>query len=745
MPTTTHAGISFGQWIKNRRRALGWTQELLAEHVGCATETVRKIEADRRRPSQQLVELFAEALGISPAERQVFVFLARSEGQSPLPVPPPAASLTNVPAPATELIGRVADVQAISQQLRRPAVRLLTLLGTGGAGKTRLALQVAAEVAPQFEAVHWIELAPISDADLVLATLAQALHIPEVAGQPLVVTLITYLQPKAVLLVVDNFEQVHTAAHRLTELLAGCPQLKLLVTSWSALHVRGEHEYVVAPLALPSLAHLPPVEDLAAVAAVALFVARVQAIRPQWTLTSANAAAVAEICVRLDGLPLALELAAARVKVLGPAALLQRLSHRLAVLSGGASDLPLRQQSLRSTLQWSYELLSPHEQLVFVRLGVFIGGWTFEAAEAVCGRAASAAPGAVCGDQGGTVDLLDSMTALIDNSLVYQLPGDDVRFGMLETIREYAREQLTLSREHERLQEAQAAYFLALVEQAQIPLQGPAQISWLNRLEAEHDNIRAALSWSLAQPEPARAVRLASLLHPFWQHRGHLSEGRRWLQAVLALPDVRNAARVPPMLVVKALSAIGSIEQRLGAYGPARQYLEEALVLSRSWGSPGDLALELSNLANLAFAEEAYDQAVPLYQESMALFEELGDVRGKARCLNNLGYIRQLHGDVVQAHQLFEQALVIIRTLDDAMLVAWTIDRLGELAFMRGDTQQAESLYAESLALSRARGDRPGIAWTLVGLAQVIQQQGQQRAAAALLEESLLLAQEAWP
>jgi predicted ATPase/transcriptional regulator with XRE-family HTH domain len=475
------ATLSFGQWLKQRRRALDLTQAELARRLGCATVTLQKIELDERRPSKELAERLSELLQLPAAERAAFLRVARAEltadrlaepavgrqGVAPWQAQPHPTH--NLPLQLTSFVGRELELAGVQQMLLDPAIRLLTLTGPGGTGKTRLALQVATAQLDAFrDGVWFVDLAPISDAGLVVTAIAQTLGVRQSGGQTLLEGLTTALRERQRLLVLDNFEQVLDAATVVSALLGLAPQLTVLVTSRETLHLYGEHEYPVPPLPVPDPHRLPALEAVSQYAAVALFIQRAQAVKPDFQVTNATAPAVAEICERLDGLPLAIELAAARSRHFAPEALLARLASRLRTLTGGARDRPARHQTIRAAIDWSYNLLAPDEQRLFWRLAVFVGGWTLEAAEAVCNREGDLA-----------LDMLEGLQSLADKSLLRQEMGSDgePRFRRLETIREYAREHLEESGEAEELRQRHAAYFLALAERAEPELRGHEQLT----------------------------------------------------------------------------------------------------------------------------------------------------------------------------------------------------------------------------------------------------------------------------
>jgi predicted ATPase/class 3 adenylate cyclase len=604
----------------------------------------------------------------------------------------------NLPAQPNAFIGREAQVAAVKAQLRRPDVRLLTLTGPGGTGKTRLALQVAADLLDDFpDGVWFVNLAPIQDSALVLSTIAATVGVKEAGSVPLEQALLAALRSKRLLLLLDNCEQVVSAAPRIGALLAGIAGLRVLATSRAPLGLYGEHAALVPPLGLPPAASQPGWPALGPLAAtlsqyeaVRLFIERACAVKPEFAVTNENAPAVAEICARLDGLPLAIELAAARVRVLSPDALLARLGSRLRLLNGGSIDRPARHQTLRAAIDWSYNLLAADEQQFFRRLAVFQGGWTLAAAEAICYRAG-----------GPAGDGLEALAALFDKSLIQQQEGNDgePRFGMLQTIHEFAREMLATSGEEATQEQAHAEYFAHIAERAEPELRGPWTGGALEELGQERDNMRAALAWCVRTGGGlGLGLRLALGLEHFWAMRGYYAEGRDWLEQLL---EAETAA--PALLRARALSAAGTLAWLCGDYERAGQFHRHGLAGYAEAGDKRGVALSLSNLGMLLVEQGAceYAEARTLIEQALALQRELGDSSGMAGTLSNLGHLLQLQGDPAAARALYEQALALQQALGNRAGVAIALGNLGIARYGEGNYRAAYGCFQESLALAR--------------------------------------------
>jgi predicted ATPase/serine/threonine protein kinase/DNA-binding CsgD family transcriptional regulator len=754
-------GIVVYEWLCGERPFQGTFAELHSQHLFVPPPPLRErvptippevelvvLKALAKEPKERFASVrdFAatleEASRTESSGRTLSVLVSDASREHPAEAKPMVDQLNirfpNLPSQLTRLVGREQEIRAVCSLLQRPEVRLVTLTGTGGVGKTRLGLQVATDLLDDFtDGICFVPLAPISDPELVVPTIAQALGIKEAGDRPLVDLLPTYLQNKRLLLLLDNFEQVAAAATRLSDLLTSSPQLKIMVTSRAVLHIRAEHEFPVPPLALPDLTHLPESEVLSQYAAVALFLQYAKTASPNFQSTPANTRAIAEICVHLDGLPLAIELAAARIKLLPPQVLLARLGHRLKMLTSGARDVPVRQQTLRNTLEWSYDLLDAEEQRLFRRLAVFAHGCTLEAVEGLY-----SALGEV------QVDVLDKVASLMDKSLLRQLEqeGGEPRLLMLATIREYGLEILLASGEMESARWAHAAYYLELAEQAELELGGPQQAAWLDRLEREHGNLSAALQWSLEQAGDGEAeqhreltLRMAGALWTFWWVRGHRSEGRTFLERVLAASEGSEASSIG----AKALFATAHLAFVQSDYERAEVLGEGSLALYRELGDQRGIALSLNILGNVAWVRGNTAAARSQTEEALALYREMDDKEGTARSLFSLALFANSQGEYALACALYEESLALQREIGNKMTIARSLSQLAQALFAsQADQARVRSLIEECLTLSNEVGFKEGIAAASILVGQLALGQGDFVTAHAQVEKSVELYKE---
>jgi predicted ATPase len=632
---------------------------------------------------------------------------------------------SNLPVQRTAFIGREREAAALAQLLKREDVQLVTLTGPGGIGKTRLAMQVARELTEQFPCgVCFVPLSPVGEPGLIISAIAQAVGVGDSSLQSEQERLKEHLgalnQP--MLLLLDNFEHLVSAAPVIADLLSLAPQLKVLVTSQAPLHVYGEHESPVPPLALPDLESIPPLEGLARLPAVALFVERAQAVKREFALTKENAPAVAAICSRLDGLPLAIELAAARIKLLSPAAMQVRLESSLNMLTGGARDLPARQQTLRGTVDWSYGLLNAQEQKLFRRLSVFVGGCTLEGVEAVCDTA---------GDLG--LDVLDGMASMVDKSLVQQVEHieGEARFLMLSTLREYALERLAASGDEAAARRAHAAYCLVIAEEGAEDLS--TQPEWLKRFDVEHDNFRVALDYLIKTGDADWGLRLGTALFRFWETREHLTEGRDRIARLLKL----EGAAARPKLQARLLFAAAVLAGEQGDYAAAERLFQDSLEVCRALSDNRGVAVALNAKAVIARDRGQLSVAASLFEQCVALWKDLGDPGDIARALSNLANVAKLQGEYARASSLYDECLTMFRQVGNDAGVAWTLNYQGDVARAKADVGAARSFYEQSLAeFSRLR-DGWGIASTLSDLANLSRDQGNYAEARHLYGESI--------
>jgi predicted ATPase/DNA-binding XRE family transcriptional regulator len=698
---------SFGAWLRQRRKALDMTQRELANRTSCALATIKKIEADERRPSKPLAQAIARQLDLTDDEGEAFVRFARGGSLPPALLPAPTSAAlraiarfpTNLPRELDSFIGREREIKSLRQLLVASsgygrATRLVTLIGPGGVGKTRLAVQAVSGLLDRFEhGVFFVDLTPIVDADRVATTIAQVLDLRETGQRSPHDSLKQYLRDRQILLLLDNFEQILGAAALISDLLATCPRLQMLITSREALHLRGEKRLPVPPLAVPDPGLPPGAASLVECSAVKLLIERAVGVNPEFAVTDQNAAAVSAICTRVDGLPLALELAAARLMALSPQDLLVRLEQHVPLLSGGSRDAPARHQTIRGVIDWSYHLLSEAEKMLFRRLGVFVGGWTLQAAEVVC----------TCDDESvlrsASVSSLpiaaipDLLSRLVEKSLVIAEERDgSIRYRMLETIREYACARLDESGEYDKLGDRHLNFYLEFAETAEPHLMTGERVAWVRRLQREHDNLSAALHWSQTRTGGLeKAYRLVGALRWFWTFGGSAHEGLDWSQAVVQRETTHTAARA------KALYAASALAWNQSHNLEARRLAEESAANFREVGDALALARALRVLGNVAFFENDLLQARRLHEESEKIFRQQAARWDLAMVLQVLGSVLLEQGDQEGALARFKEGEVLSRGLHDFHLLSTALRNLTILALRRGDLDHAGLLLREAL------------------------------------------------
>ena len=742
---TEDKACSFGDLLRDYRAERGLSQDELAEQAGLSVAAISALERGLTRwPYRDTIARLATALQLATAERSA---LTRA-GQRPARIRAgPSASApgaafsrparratpvgtirrNSMPVPLTGLIGRSAELDGLEQLFNAPHARLLTLVGTGGVGKTRLAIAAADRLRAEHpDGVVFVSLATIQDVSLLATAVARRLGMSEQAGSAPMDALIDFIGQRALLLVLDNCEHLIEACAALAaSLLTACARLRVLATSRMALRVRGEQVFPLEPLALPDKADGVSSSSIERSPAVALFVERAREANPEFTLDGTNAADVAAICEHLDGLPLAIELAAVQCAYARPRSILAKLTTRLQLLDGGPRDLPARQQTLRNAIGWSYNLLTGEQRHAFRCLSVCVGGCTLEAAAATCGP-----------EFRTPVAVLPLLESLVGSSLLIASRRSDrePRFSMLETIRDYGMQRLAESGEDDAVRARYVAWCLELAEQAAPELIGPEQDRWLDRLEAEHANLQEALRH--APPPNEVGLRLALALWRFWYTRGYLSDGRRWLEAAVAAQMGTLAERA------SALNGAGMLAWRQGDYDRARAWHEESLALRMELDDRRGIASSLENLGLVAWRQTDYEQARALHEQSLALRRELGDPQGTASSLYNLGAAMHMHGEYEPAEIVYRESLAIRRRLGDKQGVVTSLNGLGLLMGELGHYDQALPLHVESLAIARELGDKKGIANSLTNLAYTAGVHGEHDRALRLHEESLAIHRE---
>ena len=710
---------SFGERLRRHREAAGLSQEELAEKAGISGKAIGALErGERRRPYPATIRQLADALGLDETARSDLALAARPDG-SATPTAATAPEMPNLPHYLTSLIGREGEMEVLQSLLRQPSVRLLTLTGPGGIGKTRLAVSLAMALSPDFpDGVFFVDLTPLTDPEQVPLAIAQAVGARESSAHDVLTNVAATLRDRRALLLLDNFEHVLEAASRISTLLVSCPRLWILATSRARLRLRGEQEYRVPPLALP---HASSRDESPS---VALFIERARSLEPNLALSPENVTAIERICARLDGLPLAIELAAARSSLLSPPALLTRLEAGLHLLGSGPRDLPERQRTLRDAIAWSHDLLSGPEQTLFRRLAVFVDGCGLDAVETVCGD-----------DTADEADVLDAVMALLDGSmLVRQSDDEEPRIAMLGTIRAFAGEKLVQCGEAEEIARRHADFYAALAEMASPHLMGSEQLLWLERLRRDRHNLRAAVRFRLDRGDAGQVIAIGWALWRFLWLIGWQREARQWMREALAQPDTQ--APLSSLQRAQALLVIGSMAWSEGDGLVAVEALREALDLSRDAGSRTEQAVAgmMLGLALLIVDPEDLDGPQSCFEESLRLFRERNSSWGEAFVVGYLGLIPLLRGELDRAARAFEESLRISRQAsDDRVPLHQAHYSLGLVAQLRGQHEVAERHFSDGLQLAHALGDLVNAGYFIKGLGQTAGVLGHHERAARLL------------
>ncbi len=728
--------ITFGKWLRQCRRKLDLTQQELADQAGCARITLSRIEAGTLKPSKELALILLAKIGIPKEEQLKWLHFARGLSGLPSEFPDRATTrpLTNLPILLTSFIGREKERKEVVNLISKH--RLVALTGSGGVGKTRLALQIGGELSNDFpNGVWFVDLSSLNDPGLVPQTVLTTLGLVEQPGKNIRQILQDFLGEKSLLIILDNCEHLVEACAKLAmELLSHCALLKILATSREALGVEGEITWRVPSLSSPDPATPLEPDQLRQFESVRLFIDRAALAKTNFNVNNENAHALVKICQTLDGIPLAIELAAAKISILSMEQISNRLDDRFRLLTGGGHAVLERHQTLRATMDWSYNLLSAEEQALFRRLSVFVGGCSLDAAESVCIDEDTTTKNAL-----RTVDILDILGQLVNKSLVIANErGGEFRYRLLETIRQYAHEELLQSGEASRMQKRYLDFFVKMSEEAEHKLMGMDQMTWLDRLESEMDNLRAALEWSLEGEQVVDGLRLAGSLWRFWDVRNHRNEGRERLAAFLSHRGATKQTRER----AKALYAAGILAQIQNEYATADMYFSEGLEISRKLGDKRAVGYLLLGMAQMWARYRGYKNTRQFLDESLAIFNELGDRWGMALSLEGLGAAAWEQDDLVTASSRCTECIKIYRELGDKISLSFALIGLANVMETQGDYDQAVTLSEESLALFREMGYRWGISYALNILGEVARCQNDYSRAKVLYEESLAVGRE---